>query len=167
MNIITIDKGNYFSFLNIFRNFETNTIREKELIDSMILKVKKSDSVIYLLQLNQQYIGFIAVSASKLLVDLEGIPSIEVNYLFVDKKYRKKEFQKLNNLKASLFLLGVIQEIVLDLKTQIGIRYLILYPDKQNKSLTDFYTKIGFHKQKIILWNNKKRDIEYWMIKKL
>ena len=166
-NIVTIDKENYFSYLEIFRSFETKTDRERDLIDSMISKVKKSDSVIYLLQIKDKNIGFIAVSASKLLTDLEGVPSIEIQYIFIDTKYRKKEFKELNNIKASVFLIGLIQNIAIELQTQIGIRYLILYPDKQNLNLVDFYLKLGFYKYKIIIWDNKKREIEYWMMKKL
>ena len=167
MKTIKLHRKNYFSYLEIFRNFETKTDREKNLIDSMLSKVKKSDSVIYLLQVDNKNIGFIAVSASKLLTDIEGIPSIEIQYLFIDKKYRKKEFTELNNIKASVFLVGLIQNIALELQTQIGIRYLILYPDKQNLSLVNFYLKLGFYKYKIIIWDNKKRETEYWMIKKL
>jgi hypothetical protein len=167
MKTIKLHRKNYFSYLEIFRNFETKTDREKNLIDSMLSKVKKSDSVIYLLQVDNKNIGFIAVSASKLLTDIEGIPSIEIQYLFIDKKYRKKEFKELDNIKASIFLVGLIQNIALELQTQIGIRYLILYPDKQNLSLVNFYLKLGFYKYKIIIWDNKKRETEYWMIKKL
>ena len=167
MKTIKLHRKNYFSYLEIFRNFETKTQREFNLIESMVSKVKKSDSVIYLLQIDDKYIGFIAVSASKLLTDLEGVPSIEIQYLFVDKRYRKQEFSQLNNLKASLFLIGLIQNIALELQTQIGIRYIILYPDKQNLNLIDFYIKLGFYKYKLVFWDNKKRETEYWMIKKL
>jgi len=38
---------------------------------------------------------------------------------------------------------------------------------RQSNSLIDFYQKLGFHKTKLVFWDNKKREIEYWMIKKL
>jgi len=60
-----------------------------------------------------------------------------------------------------------IKELAKQLKKQIGLRGIILYPDMQDEKLIDFYSKIGFYKQKVVLWEDKKREIEYWLITKV
>jgi len=161
-----VNKSNFNLYQNIFRDFKYKEFREKELIDKTILDIKKNRSIAYLLNIDKKYLGFIAISASRLKTDIDGIPAIEIDYLFIDKEYRKQELKKLDNLKASIYLLNlIVNTIAKELQKKLGLKVVILYPNKQNLNLINFYQKIGFHKQKIILWDGKKRKIEYWMIK--
>ena len=161
-----VNKSNFILYQNIFRDFQYKEYREKELIDKTILDIKKNRSIAYLLNVDKKYLGFIAISASRLKTDIDGIPAIEIDYLFIDKQYRKQEFKKLDDLKASIYLLNlIINNVSKELQKKLGLKVVILYPDKQNLNLINFYHKLGFHKQKIILWDGKKRKKEYWMIK--
>lgn len=161
-----VNKSNFILYQNIFRDFQYKEYREKELIDKTILDIKKNRSIAYLLNVDKKYLGFIAISASRLKTDIDGIPAIEIDYLFIDKQYRKQEFKKLDNLKASIYLLNlIINTVSKELQKKLGLKVVILYPDKQNLNLINFYHKLGFHKQKIILWDGKTRKKEYWMIK--
>ena len=111
--------------------------------------------------------GFIAISASRLKTDINGLPSIEIDYLFIDKRYRKQTFKELENIKASSYLLWFVIEMAEEWQLQFGLKFVILYPDMQNDSLIKFYQNLGFHKTKLVFWDNKIRETEYWMIKKL
>ena len=165
--LIVINKQNIFEYLDVFRNFKYDKDREKDLIDKTITDIQKNRSVVYLLQIDEKNIGFIAISASRLKTDINGLPSIEIDYLFVDTKYRKEKFEELVNTKASIYLLSFIRDIAKEWQLQFGLKFNILYPDMQSESLIDFYQNLGFHKTKLIFWDNKKRETEYWMIKKL
>ena len=79
MQITTINKKNVFEYENIFREFKYLKDREKDLIEKTLLDIKKSRSVGYLLQIDNQNIGFIAISASRLKTDINGLPSIEID----------------------------------------------------------------------------------------
>jgi hypothetical protein len=165
MNLIRIDRFS-IEIQKDFNNFEYDRYREKELMDSTLHKLKKSEVVIYLLQNENDLVGFIAVSASKLKSKDFSFPSLEIDYLFVDKRYRGKILDKINQ-KASLYLIRFIEDLAERLKKEIGLRGIILYPDMQDEKLIDFYSKIGFYKQKVVLWEDKVRETEYWLITKV
>jgi len=165
MNLIRIDRFS-IEIQKDFNNFEYERDREKDLIDSILHTLKKGEVVIYLLQNENDLVGFIAVSASKLKSKDFSIPAIEIDYLFVDKKYRGKVLEKLNQ-KASIYLIDFVEKMAKRLKKEIGLKGIILYPDMQDETLIKFYMKLGFYKQKVILWENKKRETEYWLITKV
>jgi GNAT superfamily N-acetyltransferase len=144
MNLITINSFST-SLYKLFNKFEYERDREKDLIDSTLHTLKKGEVVIYLLQDENDLIGFIAVSASKLKSNKFSIPAIEIDYLFVDKRYRGKVLEKLNQ-KASIYLLNFVEDLAERLKQEIGLKGIILYPDMQDEKLIDFYSKIGFYK---------------------
>ena len=165
MNLIRIDRFS-IEIQKDFNNFEYERDREKDLIDSILHTLKKGEVVIYLLQNENDLVGFIAVSASKLKSKDFSIPAIEIDYLFVDKKYRGKVLEKLNQ-KASIYLIDFVEKMAKRLKKEIGLKGIILYPDMQDETLIKFYMELGFYKQKVILWENKKRETEYWLITKV
>jgi len=165
---MNLKKINSFStsLYKFFDNFEYDRYREKELMDSILHTLKKGEVVIYLLQDENELIGFIAISASKLKSNQFSIPGIEIDYLFIDKKYRGKVLEKLNQ-KASVYLLDFVEKMAKRLKEEIGLKGIILYPDMQDETLIKFYMELGFYKQKVILWENKIRETEYWLITKV
>ena len=126
-----VNRYNFELYRDIFNNFQYKEFREKELIDKTILDIKKNRSIAYLLTLEKKYIGFIAISASRLKTNIDGIPAIEIDYLFIDKEYRKQELKKLDNLKASIYLLNlIVNTIAKELQKKLGLKVVILYPDK-------------------------------------
>jgi len=149
-----------------FNTFKTKTYREKDLIDSMLHKLKKKEVVIYLLIVNNYMVGFVALSVNKLLSKDFELPSVEIEYLFVDNDFRGKVIIDLNQ-KASEYLIYQTKIISKKLQDNIGVRGIVLYPDLQNEKLIDFYVKIGFHKEKIITYKNNKKELEYWLITKI
>jgi len=165
MNLIRIDRFS-IEIQKDFNNFEYERDREKDLIDSTLHKLKKSEVVIYLLQNKNDLVGFIAVSASKLKSNKFSIPGIEIDYLFVNKKYRGKVLEKLNQ-KASIYLVNFVEDLAKRLKQDIGLKGIILYPDMQDETLIKFYMELGFYKQKVVLWEDKVRETEYWLITKV
>ena len=161
-----IEKINTYNLIvkKTLNSFQTKTDRERDLIDSALHNLKKGNVVIYVLVENITMFGFVSVSVNKLISKDFALPSIEIDYLFVDKRYRGKFLVK--NQKASDFLLGFVEKLAKKLKNDVGIRSIILYPDKQDDNLIKFYSNLGFQKEKIIFWN-KQRKREFWMIRKI
>jgi len=161
-----IEKINKYNLIvkKTLNSFQTKTDREKDLIDSALHDLKKGNVVIYLLVKELTLLGFVSVSVNKLNSKDFSLPAIEIDYLFVDKRYRGKILENTN--KASDFLLNYIEKLANKLKEDVGVRSIILYPDKQDENLIKFYLDLGFQKEKIVVWN-KQRETEFWMIRKI
>ena len=122
-------------FLNLFKDgFKTN--REKELLVSFIKEHNKSKNTFYVLEIENKSVGLICLKFDNINTN----PTLDVEYLFVHKDYRKKSFACLKNKKISQFLLDfVIKNIAPKIKSLVNFRYLSIYPDKQNKKLIKYY----------------------------
>ena len=83
------------------------------------------------------------------------MPVIQVDYLFVDFRWRKIELQEIDST-ISKYLIAFAIDTAEDIKQTIGLRYLALYPDAQSDKLTCHYKDMGFN----VL--NK-----YWLVIKL
>jgi hypothetical protein len=69
---------------------------------------------------------------------------VQVDYLFVDYKYRKLYLDEIGNTISNyllLFAMNVSEEI----KQTIGVKYLALYPDAQSNKLISHYKNMGFN----------------------
>ena len=91
-------------------------------------------------------LGFIALSASEVLLDDTKKPVILVDLLIVNNKYRSNVYEHLDNLKISQLLLEYAGAQFYKVREHVGVSYLVLYPDggKENKVLVDFYKTMGF-----------------------
>jgi len=91
-------------------------------------------------------LGFIALSASEVLIDDTKKPVVLVDLLIVNNKYRSNVYEHLDNLKISQLLLEYAGTKFYEVREHIGVSYLILYPDggKKNKILVNFYKTMGF-----------------------
>ena len=91
-------------------------------------------------------LGFVALSASEVLIDNSKKPVVLVDLLIVNNKYRATVYKHLDNSKVSQLLLEYAGSKFYDVREHIGVSYLILYPDggKENKILVDFYKSRGF-----------------------
>jgi hypothetical protein len=125
--------------------------RERGLLEEIIKLTQKNKTILYLLKKDNEIIGLIALSASS----IDEMPVIQVDYLFVDFRYRKIELQEINST-ISKYLIAFAIDTAENIKQSIGVRYLALYPDAQSDKLTCYYKEMGFN----IL--NK-----YWLVIKL
>ena len=74
---------------------------------------------------------------------IEDFPVIQVDYLFVDYKYRKVYIDELEGT-ISNYLLLFAMNVAENVKETIGLKYLALYPDAQSEKLISHYKEMGF-----------------------
>lgn len=91
-------------------------------------------------------LGFIALSASEVMLDDTKKPVVLIDLLFVNKKYRSTIYEHLDNSRISQLLLEYAISKFYEVREHIGVSYLILYPDggKENSDLVNFYKSMGF-----------------------
>jgi len=91
-------------------------------------------------------LGFIALSASEVMIENTKKPVVLVDLLIVNKKYRSTVYKHLDNSKVSQLLLEYAGSKFYEVREHIGVSYLVLYPDggKENRLLVDFYKSKGF-----------------------
>lgn len=86
---------------------------------------------------------------------VDDIPVVQVDYLFVDFRYRKIIIEDIKNTVSKYLLLFAVN-VSENIKQTIGVKYLALYPDAQSDTLISHYKEMGFN----VL--NK-----YWLVIKL
>ena len=134
-----INNSDKLSFLNLAQND-----RERGFIKISVQASTKNDTFIYVLENNNECVGFLALSASR----VDSIPSVLVDYIFIAPKYRKECFEELDNAKISEFLLSFAVETAKTIQKSIGVRWLALLPD--NDKLEAYYKEnFGFTHTKI------------------
>ena len=91
-------------------------------------------------------LGFIALSASDVLIEKTKKPVVLIDLLFVTNQYRAKNYEHLDNSKISKILLEYAIAKFYEVQEHIGVSYLILYPERgrENKNLVAFYKSMGF-----------------------
>lgn len=114
--------------------------RERGLLEETIKFVQKKKTMIYILKLNDIYLGLISLSASS----IDDAPVVQIDYLFVDFNYRKLFIEELNDT-VSDYLIIFSMEIAQNIQQSIGLKYLALYPDAQSKTLINHYKNMGFN----------------------
>ena len=132
-------------------------IRERALLSQAISYAQNKSTKLYSLRDNSKQLtgilGFIALSASEVIINDTKKPSVLIDFLFVNSKYRSKTYTQFENVKVSTILIEFAIAKALEASELLGISYLILYPEggKKNVKLVDFYKSIGFdfmtHKQ--------------------
>jgi hypothetical protein len=155
--LIKLDNSNIVKYkLKILSAFKfhpdlNRSVRERGLLEETIKLVQKNKTILYLLVKEDELLGLIALSASS----IEEIPVIQVDYLFVSYNYRR-EFIKEIGSTVSEYLISFAIKTAETVKQTIGVKYIALYPDAQDKNLISHYQKMGFFKL------NK-----YWLVIKL
>ncbi len=125
--------------------------RERGLLEEIIKLTQKNKTILYILKNKDKIYGLIALSASS----IDEMPVIQVDYLFVDYRYRKEKVDEIQNTVAK-YLLAFAIDTAENIKQTIGLKYLALYPDAQSNKLISHYKDMGFN----VL--NK-----YWLVIKL
>ncbi len=157
ITLLKIDNKNILSYkvkLLQSLNFHTDlnrATRERGLLEEIIKLTQKNKTILYLLVKEDEILGLIALSASS----IDEMPVIQVDYLFVDYKYRKQKIDEIETTTAK-YLLSFTIDTAENIKQTIGLKYLALYPDAQSDKLISHYKDMGFN----VL--NK-----YWLVIKL
>ena len=112
--------------------------REQSFIEDICKRVQKSSTVIYHLSHGEDTLGFIALSVSS----IGDFPSLQIDYLFVNRLYRGISLEVLDNLKTSTYLIEFAIGIAKEIQELAGLRYLVLLPD--NDKLQNVYHTMGF-----------------------
>jgi len=85
-------------------------------------------------------IGYLFLSSTT----LNDSPAIQIDYIFVDYEYRKKSLDEIGKISISKYLILHAIKITKEIKELIGVKYLTLYPDKENQKLIERYREFGF-----------------------
>jgi len=136
--------------------------REEALLSQALSYAQNGSTKLYAVKNSKLkgILGFIALSASEILIDDIKKPVVLIDFLFVNKQYRSKKYKELGNIKVSQILLEYAISKFYEVRECIGVNYLVLYPEKgrKNKNLVSFYKSMGFE------YATKKHE---WMYVKL
>lgn len=112
--------------------------RETIFIEDICKRVEKSKTVLYVLKYQESLIGLVAMSATS----IKDQPSMQIDYIFVNKEYRSKKLDFLDSCKPFRYLIDLSISIAKDIQAQIGLRYIVLAPD--NDDIKSKYEQVGF-----------------------
>jgi len=133
-----------------FNDNYTKQEREKALLHQAIALAGNSNTKLYTIKDSSSklkgVLGFIALSASEVLLDKTKKPVILIDLLLVNNLYRSKEYEHFENTKVSQLLLEYAVTKFYAVQKHIGVTYLVLYPDggKENTNLVEYYKSMGF-----------------------
>lgn len=74
--------------------------RETIFIEDICKRVEKSKTVLYVLKYQESLIGLVAMSATS----IKDQPSMQIDYIFVNKEYRSKKLDFLDSCKPFRYL---------------------------------------------------------------
>jgi hypothetical protein len=114
--------------------------RETLFIKDICKRVKKSKTVLYVLKRDNENLGLISISSTS----IEDFPALQIDFLFVSKKYRGLVLEELDNVKTSEYLIELVISIAKDIQENIGLKYIVLLPD--NNDLEKIYKELNFNK---------------------
>ncbi len=138
-----IDSSTYGLYSKISQKLKlsqdiTQANRETLFLKDICKRIKKSKTVLYILEKEDEILGLISLSVTS----IEEQPSMQIDYIFVNKKYRNKQLKELDNCKAFRYLIEFSINLAKDLKKVIGLRYIVLSTD--NDELKQKYLSVDF-----------------------
>jgi len=116
----------------------TSLYREQLFIRDICKRVQKSKTVLYILENDENIIGLISLSATT----ISEQPSLQIDYILVNKPYQGKKLPNLDNTKPFRFLIEFTIDLAKELQDKIGLRYIVLSPD--NDDIKAKYKQVGF-----------------------
>lgn len=145
-------KNNKRSLFNVveFHNDQQRAEREKSLLSQAVSYAQNNSTKLYSLRDSASQLkgilGFLALSASEVVINDTKKPIVLIDLLFVNNKYRGKEYHELDNEKVSALLLEYAIAKFHEVREHIGVSYLVLYPDdgRENEKLVEFYESMNF-----------------------
>lgn len=138
-NISYSQARNLLNHFNLSDSIEQSE-REELFIKDICKRVSKSKSVLYVLKIDNINLGLISISVTA----IEEFPSLQIDFIFVDKDYRGQQIQELDNLKVSEYLIELVISIAKDIQNHVGLKYIVLLPD--NMELERIYRNLNFEK---------------------
>ncbi len=121
-----------------FTSDKNESQRESLFIKDICKRVQKSKTVLYILKNDEKIIGLISLSATS----IQDQPSMQIDYIFVNENYRGMKLKVLDDLKPFKYLIELAISIAKKLKSEIGIRYIVLSLDNDKLKLK--YQKVDF-----------------------
>lgn len=112
--------------------------RESLFIKDICNRIEKSKTVLYVLELDKEVIGLISLSVTS----IQDQPSMQIDYIFVSENYRGKSLEELDDLKPFKYLIEIAINLAKEIKTTVGLRYIVLSPDTDE--LKHKYEKVFF-----------------------
>jgi hypothetical protein len=112
--------------------------REELFIKDICKRVSKSKSVLYVLEDGNNIIGLFSMSAT----NVKDQPSAQIDYIFVNKLYRGKSLEVLENYKPFRYLISLAVILAEQISKEMGLRYIVLSPD--NNDLKEKYKQVDF-----------------------
>ena len=139
-NSTSLTYGLYAKILSKIKlsNDLNNAQRESLFIKDICKRIEKSKTVLYILELNTEIIGFVSLSVTS----IQDQPSMQIDYIFVSESYRGKQLKELDNLKPFKYLIEVAINISKEIKSTVGLRWIVLSPD--NDDVKEKYKKVDF-----------------------
>ena len=137
---LKLNKRSLFNVVEFHNNYQ-RAEREKSLLSQAISYAQYNSTKLYSLRDGTSeltgILGFIALSASEVVINDTKKPIVLIDLLFVNSDYRGKIYPQLDNEKISAILLEFAIEQFYKVREHIGVSYLVLYPDGgiQNKKL--------------------------------
>lgn len=131
-------------------NDTNQSYREVLFIEDICKRVRKSKTVLYVLEIGKEIIGLVALSAAS----IDDQPSLQIDYIFVSNAYRGTNMTELDNLKPFRYLVEFSINIAKEIKSSIGLKWLVLSPDSDDLK----------HKYKTVDFKSLNKD---WMYLKL
>lgn len=125
--------------------------REILFIEQVCKNVRKSKSVLYVLSLDNQYLGLVATSVTA----IADFPSVQIDFIFTDNRFRGQELEVIDNMRVSEFLIDLVINEAKEIQQKVGLKYIVLLPD--NDKLIARYKELGFNTL------NHKVNEEGWM----
>lgn len=148
--------SNYHLSRKLIEKFELSSNSEQKereflFIEQVCKNVEKSKSVLYVLSLADQYLGLIASSVTA----IADFPSIQIDFIFTDNRFRGQKLEEIDNIKVSEFLIDLVINEAKEIQQKVGLKYIVLLPD--NDDLIPKYKELGFDTL------NHKENKDGWM----
>lgn len=125
--------------LNLSDNLALSN-REEIFVKDICKRVSKSKSVLYVLEDDKNIVGLVSLSVTS----INEQPSLQIDYILVDKNFQGKKLESLDNNKPFRYLIKLAILIAEKISLEVGLKYIVLSPDNDN--LKDKYKQVGFEK---------------------
>ena len=112
--------------------------REEIFLKDICNRVQKSKTVLYTLKDDDNIVGLISLSVTSITEQ----PSLQIDYILVNKIYQGKILEDLDDTKPFRYMIEFTIDLAKDLQSKIGLRYIVLSPD--NDDIKAKYKQVGF-----------------------
>jgi len=112
--------------------------RETFFIKDICKRIQKSKTVLYTLENDEDIIGLISLSVTS----INEQPSLQIDYILVNKPYQGQILEDINHSKPFRYLIKLAITTAKNIAIYAGLRYIVLSPD--NDDIKVKYKQVGF-----------------------